>query len=247
MPTDSTESRTAPAGMERVYISLDTPDADRAATLVTALQGLVGGFKLGKEFLAAQGPQAARRITGDQPLFLDVKFHDIPNTVAAALRAITRHDPAIVNVHAAGGAAMMRAGAEAVREAAAALGTARPWLVAVTVLTSLDDEDLRQVGQRGPVADQVLRLARLAQECGLDGVVCSPREISELRTLCGPDFKLIVPGIRPAWAAAGDQKRIMTPREALSAGADVLVIGRPITASDDPRAAAERIAAEIAV
>ena len=235
----------APRGMERIYVSLDTPNPDRAASLVEALRGRVGGFKLGKEFLAAEGPRVARRIVGEQPLFLDVKFHDIPNTVASALRAIARQRPAIVNVHASGGAAMMRAGAAAVRDAAAELDVAAPWLVGVTVLTSLDEDDLKQVGQRGPIADQVVRLAGLAQECGLDGVVCSPREIRALRKACGPGFKLIVPGIRPSWANAGDQKRIMTPGEALSEGADILVIGRPITASDDPRAAADRIAAEI--
>lgn len=235
----------APRGMERIYVSLDTPNPDRAASLVEALRGRVGGFKLGKEFLAAEGPRVARRIVGEQPLFLDVKFHDIPNTVASALRAIARQRPAIVNVHASGGAAMMRAGAAAVRDAAAELDVAAPWLVGVTVLTSLDEDDLKQVGQRGPIADQVVRLAGLAQECGLDGVVCSPREIRALRKACGPGFKLIVPGIRPSWANAGDQKRIMTPGEALSEGADILVIGRPITASDDPKAAADRIAAEI--
>jgi len=235
----------APRGMDRIYVSLDTPNPDRAASLVEALRGRVGGFKLGKEFLAAEGPRVARRIVGEQPLFLDVKFHDIPNTVASALRAIARQRPAIVNVHASGGAAMMRAGAAAVRDAAAELDVAAPWLVGVTVLTSLDEDDLKQVGQRGPIADQVVRLAGLAQECGLDGVVCSPREIRALRKACGPGFKLIVPGIRPSWANAGDQKRIMTPGEALSEGADILVIGRPITASDDPRAADDRIAAEI--
>lgn len=233
-------------GMERVLVGLDTPDLARAAGLVAALRGLVGGFKLGKEFLAAQGAPAARAAVGGEPLFLDVKFHDIPNTVAAAIRALAHQRPAIVNVHAAGGPAMLRAAAEAAREAAEDLEVERPWVIAVTVLTSLDEDDLAAVGQQGPLEAQVLRLARLAQDCGLDGVVCSPREIAALRAACGPDFKLVVPGIRPAWAAAGDQKRIMTPAEALAAGADRLVIGRPITAAEDPAAAARRIAAELA-
>lgn len=234
------------AGMERVFVGLDTPDYARAQDLIQQLSGLVGGFKLGKEFLAAQGPQAARRVVGAAPLFLDVKFHDIPNTVAAALRALAPQEPAIVNVHAGGGPAMLRAAAEAVEQAAQEQGKPRPWLIAVTVLTSLDETDLAAVGQSGPVADQVVRLARLAQDCGLDGVVCSPQEIAALRAACGPDFKLVVPGIRPAWAAVGDQKRIMTPAEAVAAGADRLVIGRPITAAPDPAEAARRIATEIA-
>jgi len=234
-----------PGAMQRVYVSLDTPDFQQALALVKALRGRVGGFKLGKEFLAAQGTQNARAVVGDELLFLDVKFHDIPNTVAAALRALAPLRPAIVNVHASGGAAMLKAGAEALREAAAEVGASPPWLLGVTVLTSLDEDDLEQVGQVGPVSDQVRRLASLAQQCGLDGVVCSPREIALLRATCGPDFKLVVPGIRPSWASAGDQKRIMTPKEALVAGADVLVIGRPITAAADPKIAAQQIADEI--
>lgn len=233
-------------GMERVLVGLDTPDLARAAGLVAALRGLVGGFKLGKEFLAAQGAPAARAAVGGEPVFLDVKLHDIPNTVASAIRALAHQRPAIVNVHAAGGPAMLRAAAEAAREAAEDLEVERPWVIAVTVLTSLDEADLAAVGQQGPLEAQVLRLARLAQDCGLDGVVCSPREIAALRGACGPDFKLVVPGIRPAWAAVGDQKRIMTPAEALAAGADRLVIGRPITAAEDPAAAVRRIAAELA-
>lgn len=234
-----------PAGMERVYVSLDTPDLDRAAYLVKALRGRVGGFKVGKEFLSAQGAAKAREVVGEEALFLDVKFHDIPNTVAAALRALLPLKPAIVNLHASGGAAMMKAGAESLRKGAEELRLPQPWLIAVTVLTSLDEDDLKQVGQMGPLGAQVQRLAQLAQECGLEGVVCSPQEIALLREACGADFKLIVPGIRPAWAAVGDQKRIMTPREALEAGADILVIGRPITAADDPSEAVARIAEEL--
>jgi orotidine-5'-phosphate decarboxylase len=166
--------------------------------------------------------------------------------VAGALRSALHLRPRVVNVHASGGPSMLKAAVEAVREAAEDLECERPWLIAVTVLTSLDDADLASVGQQGPAEQQVLRLARLAQDCGLDGVVCSPREIAPLREACGPGFRLVVPGIRPEWASAGDQKRVTTPREAVAAGADLLVVGRPITAADDPAAAARRIAGELA-
>ncbi|MGO1119904.1 orotidine-5'-phosphate decarboxylase [Rhodovibrionaceae bacterium A322] len=231
---------------QRIYVALDTTDLAKARELVDSLRGKVGGFKIGKEFFSAQGPDGVRAVLGGEPLFLDLKFHDIPNTVASALRATSHLQPRIVNVHAAGGPAMLAASSQAVREAAEDLETERPWLIAVTVLTSLDDADLEAVGQHGPAEDQVIRLAKLAQSNGLDGVVCSPKEITALRAACGPDFKLVVPGIRPAWAASGDQKRIMTPSDAVKAGADVLVIGRPITAADDPTAAAKRIAEELA-
>ncbi len=230
---------------DRILVALDTQDLGRAAALARDLGGLVGGFKLGKEFFTAQGPDGVRAVAGGERLFLDLKFHDIPNTVAGALRAAVHLRPAIVDVHAAGGAAMMQAAAEAAREAAEDAEVPRPLVLGVTVLTSLDDDDLEAVGQRGPVRGQVLRLARLAQESGLDGVVCSAQEIAALRRACGPGFVLLVPGIRPAWAAKGDQKRVMTPAEAISAGADYLVIGRPITGADDPAAAARRIVAEL--
>ena len=231
---------------DRVLVALDTPDLERAKALAEALSGLVGGLKIGKEFFTAHGPQGVRALAGGQPLFLDFKFHDIPNTVASALRAAVDLEPLIINVHASGGGAMMAAAAEAVREAAATRGVTRPRLIGVTVLTSLDDADLEAVGQRGPTAEQVLRLARLARDSGLDGVVCSPREIAMLRDALGPDFLLVVPGIRPDWAAKGDQKRVTTPTEALAAGADYLVIGRPITGAEDPAAAARRIGEELA-
>jgi orotidine-5'-phosphate decarboxylase len=230
----------------RIFVALDTQDLTRAAALARALAGLVGGVKLGKEFFTAQGPDGVRAVAGGERLFLDLKFHDIPNTVAGAVRAAVHLRPAIVNVHASGGQAMMQAAAEAAREAAEDAEVPRPLVLAVTVLTSLDDDDLTAVGQQAPVSDQVLRLARLAQGSGLDGVVCSPREIAALRRACDPGFVLLVPGIRPGWAAKGDQKRVMTPAEALAAGADYLVIGRPITGADDPAAAARRIVGEIA-
>jgi orotidine-5'-phosphate decarboxylase len=236
------DSRTA---HERIFVALDTLDFGRAEELARALGDSVGGVKLGKEFFTAHGPEGVRGVAGGKPLFLDLKFHDIPNTVAGAVRAAMHMRPVMLNVHASGGRAMMEAAALAAREGAEDSGIERPWLLAVTVLTSLDDADLESVGQRTPASDQVRRLAALTADSGLDGVVCSPREIAALRRDLGPDFKLVVPGIRPAWAAGGDQKRSATPRDALDAGADVLVIGRPITAADDPAAAARRIADEM--
>jgi orotidine-5'-phosphate decarboxylase len=227
---------------ERILVALDTTDVDRAAALARELSGHVGGIKLGKEFFTANGPQGVRAVVSDaQPLFLDLKFHDIPNTVAGAVRSAMEMNPMMLNVHAAGGAAMMRAAAAAVAEA----GAARPLLIAVTVLTSLGDEDLDDIGVNATAADQVARLAKLALDCGLDGVVCSPREIEIVRNTCGADFKTVVPGIRPEWAVKGDQKRIMTPRQAVDLGADYLVIGRPITGADNPIQAAKRIGEEL--
>jgi len=230
---------------ERILVPLDTTDVDWAVDLAARLQGHVGGIKLGKEFFTANGPQGVRKVTGgtagNQPLFLDLKFHDIPNTVAGAIRSANKVGPFILNVHASGGRAMMEAAVAANAEA----GAARPILLAVTVLTSLDDEDLSAMGVASTAEDQVVRLACLAQEAGMDGVVCSPKEITALRAACGAEFKLVVPGIRPAWAAANDQKRILTPAEAVTMGADYLVIGRPITGADDPVAAARKIGEEL--
>jgi len=234
-----------PAPHERIFVGLDTPDVDKAARIARQLVGAVGGVKIGKELFTAQGPDGVRLAAGGAPLFLDLKFHDIPNTVAGAVRAAVHLRPKILNVHASGGRAMMTAAADAARETAEDLGIERPKVIGVTVLTSLDAADLEEVGQKGPPEAQVERLARLAQASGLDGVVCSPQEIALLRKACGPDFLLVVPGIRPTWSAAGDQKRIMTPAEAIAAGADHIVIGRPIAAAEDPLAAARRIAAEL--
>lgn len=227
---------------ERIFVALDTVDAGRALSLARGLAGLVGGVKLGKEFFTANGPAGVERIAAaGMPVFLDLKFHDIQQTVAAAVTAALPLRPFMLNVHALGGAAMMRAAAEA----AAAAGADRPLVLAVTVLTSLDDGDLGELGLAGPVLDRVLALARLARDCGLDGVVCSAQEVAALRREMGSGFKLVVPGIRPDWAAAGDQKRVMTPADAVEAGADYLVIGRPITGADDPAGAAQRIVAEM--
>ncbi len=226
---------------ERVIVALDTTDLAAARRLVEGLAGRVGAFKIGKEFFTRFGPPGVAEALQGQPFFLDLKFHDIPNTVASALRAALPMGPFMMNVHASGGPAMLKAAAAAVADA-----RPRPLLIGVTVLTSLDDADLAAVGQQGPAAAQVLRLATLAQAQGLDGVVASPHEIAALRAACGPDFKLVIPGVRPAWSAAGDQKRVMTPAEAFKAGADYLVIGRPINAAEDPPGAAARVAEELA-
>ncbi len=227
---------------DRIFVALDTTDLDRAVSLSQQLVGLVGGVKTGKEFLTAHGPEGVRKVAEcGMPVFLDTKFHDIPNTVASAIRAALPLSPFVIDIHASGGLAMMQAAKDAVDEA----GANRPLLIAVTVLTSLSDEDLAEIGLAGPSKDRVVALAKLTQKAGLDGVVCSPLEITAVREACGPDFKLMVPGIRPAWSAAGDQKRIMTPAQAVDAGADFLVIGRPITGADNPVDAAKRIADEL--
>jgi len=206
-----------------ILCAVDTPDLDRARTLIAAVSGAVGGVKLGLEFFAAHGPAGVRMAAGSKKkLFLDLKLHDIPNTVAGAVRAALALEPLFLTLHSAGGDAMMRAAVEA-------RGARRTKLLAVTVLTSLDASDLAATGQDGPVEAQVRRLALLAKAAGLDGVVCSPQEVALLRQACGKDFLLVVPGIRPAGAALGDQKRVQTPRAAIEAGADYLVIGRPIT------------------
>ena len=230
------------SGRNPILCAIDTPDSGAARHLAAAVGPLVGGIKLGLEFFTANGREAVRLVAGAAPLFLDLKLHDIPNTVAGAVRAAAPLEPALLTVHCAGGTAMMKAAAEA-----AASGAGRMKIIGVTVLTSLNDADLASVGQNGPALDQVRRLAGLARAAGLDGVVCSPHEVAALRRDCGQGFLLVVPGIRPADAARrDDQKRVMTPREALDAGADYLVIGRPITAAPDAAAACRAILAEIA-
>jgi orotidine-5'-phosphate decarboxylase len=224
-----------------VYCALDTVDLAKAQTLAAQLRGQVGGLKIGKEFFTAHGPAGVKAVVGDQPLFLDLKFHDIPNTVAGAIRAASALRPRYVNVHCGGGSNMMKVAAETARAA----GDSRPLVLGVTVLTSLDAADLRDIGFQEDPAALVLKFAKMAQASGLDGVVCSSHEIARLREACGPDFHLVVPGIRPAGSELADQKRVMTPREALDLGANVLVIGRPITAAPDPAAAAQSIAAEL--
>jgi orotidine-5'-phosphate decarboxylase len=230
-----------------ILVALDTTDLAVAKRWAHATRDSIAGIKLGLEFFNARGPAGVAEVAElGAPLFLDLKFHDIPNTVAGAVRAVAPLKPMILNLHASGGVAMMRAARDAANESAATLGAAPPKLIGVTVLTSLSDEDLAEVGQPSGATDQVRRLAALTKSCGLDGVVCSPHEIAMLRRDLGPDFLLVIPGVRPSWAAAGDQKRFMEPRQAVAEGADYLVIGRPITGAPDPADAARRIAAEIA-
>jgi len=230
---------------ERIFVALDTPEVARARDLAKQLEGLVGGLKVGKEFFTANGPDGVRQLGRDLPIFLDLKYHDIPNTVAGAVRAAAHMAPFMLNVHCSGGRAMMSAAAVAAKDSAEALGQKPPLVIGVTVLTSLDTTDLAEVGQPENAAEQVIRLARLAQESGLDGVVCSAREIAPIRKACGPQFRTVVPGLRPVWADKADQKRVMTPGEAVAIGADYLVIGRPITAAENPATAARRIAEEL--
>lgn len=231
-----------------IFCAIDTPDLGIATTWAARIGDHVGGIKLGLEFISAHGPKGVEHVmkASGLPAFLDVKFHDIPNTVAGAVRAISSCRPFMINVHASGGRTMMQAAAEAAAEAAYEHVAPRPLVIGVTILTSLSDDDLAEVGMSSSTADQAIRLAVLAKESGLDGVVCSPLEAARIRSECGSNFKLITPGVRPEWAAANDQKRIMTPEQAIAEGADYLVVGRPITAADDPSAAAQRIATALA-
>jgi orotidine-5'-phosphate decarboxylase len=223
--------------MNPIFVAIDTPDLERALALAEAVRGQAGGIKLGLEFFSAQGPDGVRRI-GELglPLFLDVKLHDIPNTVAKAVEALAPLNPAILTVHAAGGRAMM--------EAAKAAAPPSTKVVAVTVLTSLDESDLAAAGVAGSPAEQVERLATLARGSTVDGIVCSGAEV-RAASHTWPDGFFVVPGIRPEGAEAADQKRVVTPRQALDDGASVLVIGRAVTAAPDPRQALEQIAREL--
>jgi orotidine-5'-phosphate decarboxylase len=237
MPQTANPGRIAP-----VFCAIDTIELAFAGRCARAAAAAGFGVKLGKEFFTAHGPAEVRAILPQgTPLFLDLKFHDIPNTVAGAVRsAAAAMGPMMLTVHASGGPAMIRAAVDAAHSA-----KQKPWILAVTALTSLDTADLRAVGVNEDVSAYVVRLAKLAQENGADGVICAATEIEMLRKACGPDFKLVVPGIRPKGSAAGDQKRVMTPGEAFRLGADHLVIGRPITEADSPEASARAIAQEL--
>jgi orotidine-5'-phosphate decarboxylase len=224
-----------------IFAALDTPSPDKAVALAAELRPHVGGLKVGLEFISAAGPEGVKRIVAlGLPVFADVKFHDIPNTVLGAVREIAKLGVSILNVHAAGGAAMMRAAAEAAKAT-----VPRPKVIGVTVLTSLDERNLAATGIAGSPLDQVVRLAKLAKASELDGVVCSPQEIAAVRAACGADFLIVTPGVRPAGSDMADQRRTMTPAEAMRAGADILVIGRPITGAPDPAEAARTIAEEL--
>jgi orotidine-5'-phosphate decarboxylase len=225
---------------KRLIVALDTADIGLARIWAGAVAPHVGLLKLGLEFFLANGAGGLAQITG-APIFLDLKLHDIPNTVAGAVRTVLPLQPRMLTIHAAGGSAMVRAA----QQAAADAGPDRPLILAVTVLTSLGQGDLDAIGVAATPADQVLRLGRLAIESGADGLVCSPLEVAMLRQALGPAVKLVVPGIRPAGSASGDQARTMSPAEAVAAGADWIVVGRPITGATDPGSAATDIAAGI--
>ena len=234
--------------MNPILVALDVPSADDARALSTTLGDSVGGLKIGFQLFTSTGPSIVREMVGaGHKVFLDLKFHDIPNTVAGAVAAATDLGVWMVNVHASGGAAMMIAARNAAAERAAALGTPKPLVIAVTVLTSMDAAALTSVGVTRTPLDQVVHLAQMVRECGLDGVVASPQETAAIRQACGPDFAIVTPGIRggAAQAKADDQNRTLTPAEAMRAGSSYLVVGRPITAAQDPRAAALAINAEL--
>ena len=233
--------------MNPILVALDVESAAKAIELADTLRGSVGGFKIGKQLFTAAGPSMVRELTsrGDR-VFLDLKFHDIPNTVAGAVQSAVATGAWMVNVHASGGSAMMKAAAEAAKKTADALSRPRPLVIAVTVLTSMNDEALQEIGVGRTMMDQVVHLARLTQSAGLDGVVASPLEIAAIRSACGSDFQIVTPGIRPAdQQGKDDQARTMTPAEAMAAGSSYMVIGRPITAAPNPREAAEKIAASL--
>lgn len=225
---------------KRLIVALDTTNSGQARQWADAVVPHAGLLKLGLEFFLANGAEGFRKIQG-APIFLDLKLHDIPNTVAGAVRAVLPLRPAMLTVHASGGATMIRAAHQASHSA----GPDRPMILAVTVLTSLSQSDLHSIGVSATPVEQVLRLGRLAIESGADGLVCSPLEVAILRETLGPTVRLVVPGIRPEGSDAGDQARTMTPAQAVAAGADWIVVGRPITEALDLAAAAAGITASL--
>jgi orotidine-5'-phosphate decarboxylase len=234
-----------PSPADRIIIALDVPTKEEGIALVGRLAD-ARTFKVGLELFTAEGPALFRKLKVlRKDIFLDLKLHDIPNTVAGAVRSACRHGVQMMTLHTSGGREMMAKAAGEAKAAADAGKGPKPILLGVTVLTSLKGPDLEEVGMSSDVASQVLRLAGLAKAAGLDGVVCSPQEIEVLRREFGRDLVIVTPGIRPVWAAAQDQKRIMTPAEAVAKGADYLVIGRPITGAPSPNEVFLRIAEEI--
>jgi len=237
----------APA-RDSLAVALDVPRLDTAEDLVRRLAGVPGWLKVGAELFTAVGPSALVAAGSAARVFLDAKLHDIPNTVAGAVAAATRHGVGMLTLHAAGGIAMLRAARDAADETAAALGIARPLLVGVTVLTSLSPADLKDLGiNASSVEEQVARLLDLVLAAGLDGVVASPREAAQVRRRAGPGLRIVTPGVRPAGAADDDQRRTATAAEAIEAGADLIVVGRPVIRAPDPAAAARQLVREIEV
>lgn len=233
---------------ERLILALDVDTMAEAQRLVEQTEDFVGIYKVGMQLYNSEGPAVIRWVMEQgKKVFADLKFHDIPNTVAQAGEVMTRHGVFMYNVHCAGGREMMSKTVQATKAEAQGLGIKEPLVIGVTILTSLDQQAVNnEVGLAGTVQDNVVKYALLARESGLSGVVASPKEISAIREACGPEFVLVIPGIRPQWAAANDQKRIMTPEEAIAAGATYIVVGRPITAAADPGQAAARVVSEIA-
>ena len=234
--------------MDQLLVALDVDSGERALQLVTALRGLAGGFKIGNRLFTMEGPALVRRIADSGArVFLDLKYHDIPNTVEQAVEAAVHTGAWMINVHASGGVAMMQAAARAARDTSLKLGRPAPLMIGVTVLTSMDQAALRSIGVQRPVLEQVLALARMTKDAGLQGVVASAQETSEIRKACGPDFQIVTPGIRGAAAGTerNDQSRTMGPAEAIRAGASYIVVGRPIIAAADPRGAAAAIGEEL--
>lgn len=232
-----------------IYCAVDMQDLGRATQLAARIGEYVGGLKLGLEFFCAHGPRGIAHMAkaSEKPIFLDLKLHDIPNTVAGAVRAVVPLKPRFLTLHALGGPDMLKAAKTAVEEEAEKLVVRPPALLAVTVLTSHDQAGLGVLGIASDVGDEVRRLALMSRECGLDGVVCSPLEVAALRADHGSVFTLMVPGVRPTWADVNDHERVMSPADAINAGADHLVIGRPITGHADPAGAARTIYEEIAM
>jgi orotidine-5'-phosphate decarboxylase len=232
---------------DRIVVALDVETPAQALNFVQQLRGLVGMFKIGKQLFTAAGPDIVRQVVGlGEKVFLDLKFHDIPHTVAAAGIEAARLGVSIFNVHSLGGSAMMRATVDALNAAAEREQFTKPLILAVTILTSHEQASLTEIGLERSVQEQVVRLAELAAAAGINGVVASPQEIAPLRqAIDNPNFVILTPGVRPSGAALNDQKRVLTPGAAVQAGADYLVIGRPITGADDPAAAAQKIREEI--
>ena len=227
---------------QKIICALDTSNFLVAQKITRKLRNHLGGIKVGKEFFTAHGPDGIKKISKEGlPIFLDLKFHDIPNTVAKAISNIVRLKPSMITIHATGGAEMIKAAVRANKIIAKKNNIKRPYILAVTVLTSLDKSDMVSLGSEKNIQTLTLRLAKLAKRNGADGIICSPKELKILRFKLGKNFKIVVPGIRPNRKKNDDQKRTMTPKQALDLGADYVVIGRPITESDNPVLAVKRI------
>lgn len=232
---------------DKIIVALDVPTKEDALAIVDELRDQVGAYKIGMQLYNAVGPDILEEIAARKgKVFLDLKFHDIPNTVASAARTVANLGVFMFNVHASGGYTMMAEAVKALNQEAQKLGVEKPFLIAVTVLTSMSEEELQgEVGVSRSIGEQVVALAKMAKAAGMDGVVASPLEVEMIREACGPDFLIVTPGIRPRDAELGDQKRVKTPGEAVRDGSDYLVIGRPITKAPDRLAAVRAIVAEI--